>query len=147
MPTYRVYYAEREATDADRSPFRDVRLGTFGQHETRPYKETEWEEAVEARNPVEALTLFFEGHGQDRSRVMWVDEQGESRPIEGLDDYDPDKTYVWVEDGKFMEYQGLDEATPGMVTCPLCGGAGEVEEAVAEEFEAEYEQEGEESWG
>ena len=42
----------------------------------------------------------------------------------------------------------MDEATPGMVTCPLCGGEGEVDEAAAEEYLADQE-EGEEevTWG
>jgi hypothetical protein len=33
-----------------------------------------------------------------------------------------------------MEYQGLDEVKPGLVSCPLCEGASEVTVAVAEEY-------------
>jgi hypothetical protein len=53
-----------------------------------------------------------------------------------------------------MEYQGLDEATPGMTACPLCEGAGEVTLEVAEEYLGEYgeeiveeEEEGRPTWG
>jgi hypothetical protein len=46
-----------------------------------------------------------------------------------------------------MEYQGVDEATPGLVTCPLCGGEGEVEESVADEFLADHDEEEEVTWG
>jgi len=73
---------------------------------------------------------------------MWVDETGQSHELQGVEDYDPEKTYIWIEDDKLMEYQGMDEATPGMVTCPLCGGEGEVVAEVAEEFTAEDEEEG-----
>jgi hypothetical protein len=34
-----------------------------------------------------------------------------------------------------LEYQGIDEATPGMVTCPLCNGHGEVDQDTAAEFD------------
>ena len=110
--------------------------------------ETRWEEEVEARDATEALAAFFREHVADSEQVMWVDESGESRRIEGLG-YDPEKTYIWIEDDKLMEYEGMDEATPGMVACPLCGGEGEVEEALAEEFLAENGEEGEEevTWG
>ena len=68
---------------------------------------------------------------------MWIDERGESRAVEGLS-YDPHKTYIWVENGKLMEYQGLDEATPGKVSCPLCDGSGEVTVEAADEYLGEY---------
>jgi hypothetical protein len=70
-----------------------------------------------------------------------VDETGQSHELQGLD-YDPEKTYIWIEDDKLMEFQGVGEATPGMATCPLCGGEGEVVAEVAEEFTAEDEEEG-----
>ncbi len=54
-------------------------------------------------------------------------------PSKGVS-YDPQKTYVWIENGKLMEYKGLDEGTPGMVSCPLCEGAGEVTAEVADEY-------------
>ena len=77
---------------------------------------------------------------------MWVDEAGESQEVEGLD-YDPEKAYIWIEGDKLMEYQGMDEATPGMATCPLCGGQGEVVTEVADEFLAQEGGEEEEGEG
>ncbi len=101
----------------------------------------EWEEEVEAQSPPEALDAFFREHVRDRSDLMWVDESGQSRELEGLD-YDPEVTYIWIEDDKLMEYLGMDESTPGMVTCPLCGGEGEVPEEIAQEFEEEEQEQG-----
>ena len=153
MPTYRVYYAERQATGEDvTSPYHGIgrgRIGRFGQRDNAGYEETEWEEEVEAADVASALDSFFKEHVRDNTELMWVDDAGESRPVEGLA-YDPERTYIWIEDGKLMEYQGIDETTPGMVTCPLCGGEGEVEEEIAEEFLAENGEEGEEeevTWG
>lgn len=137
MPTYRIYYAERESTEDDRSLFRAGRLGGLGIQRQDPYSETEWEEEVEGSSPDGALDAFFKEHIRDNSELMWIDERGESQAVEGLS-YDPHKTYIWVEDGKLMEYQGLDEATPGMVSCPLCEGVGEVTAEVADEYVGEY---------
>jgi hypothetical protein len=131
MPTYRIYYAEREARD--QAALRDSPLAQTGGH-SDAYTETEWEEQVEASDPVGALDGFFRERVRDNSELAWVDEDGAARPVEGVE-YNPDLTYIWVEDGKLMEYQGFDEVTPGMVTCPLCNGHGEVEQALAEEFE------------
>ena len=135
VPTYRVYYAAREPKD---SAFRADAARAYRGVSSDYFAETEWEEEVEARNSEEALEAFFGEHIKDRSEVMLVDEDGEARPLEGLEEYDWERTYIWMEDGKLMEYQGLDEATPGKVTCPLCEGAGEVDEEVAEEFLEEY---------
>jgi hypothetical protein len=140
MPTYRIYYAERDPgtktgakipsyTYGDDSPIQ------FGKE---PLQETEWEEQVDAESSVEALDAFLRARVKDNRELAWVDDDGESHPVEGLD-YNPDLTYIWVENGKLMEYQGFDEATPGMVTCPLCNGHGEVDEELAAEFE--------EAWG
>jgi len=134
MPTYRIYYAQREATEEDKAPFQDLRLGGLGIHRQEPFHETEWEEMVEAASGPEALDAFFRERVRDNSELAWVDEDGQARTVEGLD-YNPELSYIWVEDGKLMEFQGLDEATPGMVTCPLCSGHGEVDEALAAEFE------------
>jgi len=150
VPTYRVYYAERELAEADRSAYGEQRgrFGNLGQRQNDAYSETEWEEEVEAPDVAGALDHFFKEHVRDNSGLMWVDDTGESHPVEGLA-YDPEKTYIWIEGDKLMEYEGVDETTPGMVTCPLCGGEGEVEEAIADEFLAEDEEEGEEevTWG
>lgn len=141
MPTYRVYYAERMPRGArDWMQTYGLRRLDVGTEEMR-HQEVEWEEEVEASNPAQALDAFFREHAADRTQVMWLDDEGQSHELEGLD-YDPEKTYIWIEDDKLMEYQGMDEATPGMVTCPLCGGEGEVTAEVAEEFMAEDEEEG-----
>ena len=147
MPTYRVYYAERGPTEDDQRLFYGLRGGLAGV-QSEGYKSTEWEEEVEAADAARALDSFFREHVRDNSQLMWVDDAGESHPVEGLA-YDPEKTYIWIEDGKMMESQGLDETTPGMVTCPLCGGEGEVEESIADEYLAEDEEEGEDevNWG
>ncbi len=138
MPTYRVYYAERSPGAADSSdPFSAIPTHRAA-GATEYVKETEWEEQVEAKNEPAALETFFRDHVRDRSDVMQLDEDGQSHPIEGIGDYQPDKTYIWIENEKLMEYQGIDESTPGMVTCPLCDGAGEVEEETADEFLAEF---------
>ena len=105
------------------------------------HQEVEWEEEVEARDEAQALDAFFREHVTDRTQVMWVDEAGESHELQGLDDYDPGKRYIWIEDDKLMEYQGMDETTPGMATCPLCAGQGEVISEVADEFIARAEEE------
>ncbi len=134
MPTYRIFYAAREATEEDKAPFQDIRLGGLGIHRQDAYAETEWEETIEAESGPEALDAFFREHIRDNSELAWIDDEGQTRTVEGLD-YNPDLSYIWVEDGKLMEFQGLDEATPGMVTCPLCNGHGEIEEALAAEFD------------
>ena len=141
MPTYRIYYAERDpstAVDTARYSSPSERLrGLRGS--SRVIDETEWEEEVEGRDRSAALEAFFAGHVGSRSDVMWVDSVGDSHPIEGIEDYNPEKTYTWIENGKLMEYQGLDEATPGTVSCPLCDGAGEVTAEVADEYLTGYE--------
>ena len=149
MPTYRVYYAERMPRGArDWMQTAGLRRLDVGLEEMR-HEEVAWEEEVEALSAPEALDAFFREHVSDRTQVMWLDESGQSREVQGLD-YDPEVTYIWIEDDKLMEYQGMDKTTPGMVTCPLCGGEGEVEEEIAEEFLAENGEEGEEeevTWG
>ena len=137
MPTYRIFYSERGS-----------KVGSVTMHvyaRTEEYAdETEWEETVDARNEAAALDEFFKEHAPHSEGVHIVEETGEPRPLEGLEPFDPLRTYVWIEDGKMMEYQGLAEATPGMVTCPLCEGAGEVDEELAQEFLEEYGPEAEE---
>jgi len=119
VPTYRIYYAEREVGDKRTGDAMSA-LPLSGAYRPGDYvSETEWEEEVDALE------------------LRWVDDDGESRAVEGVT-YDADKTYIWVEHGKLMEYQGLDEATPGMVSCPLCEGAGEVTTELADEYLGEH---------
>jgi len=137
MPAYRIYYAEREPTDDDRAAFPSGRLGGLGISRQEPYAETEWEEEVEAESEPEALDVFFRQHAPDRSRIRLLDDDGNPQEFEGWD-FDPEATYVWIENERMMEYQGLDEATPGMVTCPLCDGHGEVDQEIADEYLAAF---------
>ena len=142
MPTYRIFYVERMPHGArDWMRVYGLRRAGAGLEEIR-HREIEWEEELEAGNPAQALDAFFREHVPDRTQVMWVDDAGESHELQGLEDYDSDKTYIWIEDDKLMEFQGLGEATPGMVTCPLCGGEGEVVAEAAEEYTVEEEEEG-----
>ena len=137
MPTYRIYYAEREVGDK-RSGDPASALPHYSAYRPGDYvSETEWEEEVDAPNTDGALDSFFKEHVRDNSELMWLDDDGESRPVEGVT-YDAAKTYIWIENGKLMEYQGLDEGTPGMVSCPLCEGVGEVTAEVADEYVGEY---------
>lgn len=135
MRKYRIYYAELEPKGFLPDPF--LRHPEYPVNRDY-YRETEWEEEVEAPSLAAALDEFFKEHVRDNSELMWVGEDGRPQPVTGLD-YEPEKRYIWVEDGKMMEYQGVEEAVPGMVTCPLCGGEGEVDEELAAEFE--------EAWG
>ncbi len=142
MPTYRIFYSERG------SKVGSVTAHVYGRTEEHADK-TEWEETVEAKNAAGALDEFFKEHAPHAEGVHIVEETGEPRPLEGLEPFDPDRTYIWVEDSpehgpRMMQYEGLEEATPGMVTCPLCEGAGEVDEELAEEFLEEWGEEAEE---
>jgi hypothetical protein len=149
VPTYRVYYAERMPRGAGDWK-KTYGLHRWGSEDQRllEHEEVEWEEDVEATDVGRALDSFFKQHVRDNTQLMWVDEAGDGHEVEGVR-YEPEKTYIWIEDDKLMEYQGMDETTPGMVTCPLCGGEGEVEESIADEFLAEDEEEGEGgvTWG
>lgn len=143
MPTYRIYYAERELNEPDPISFLD-QLRRLGHYEVEAYSQTDWEEKVEGRNKWEALETFFRDHVRSADEVMEVDDRGRTRP---LGDLNPDRTYIWIEEGKLMEYQGMEEATPGMVDCPLCEGSGEVPEETAEEFLRALGEGEETTWG
>jgi hypothetical protein len=129
MARYRIFYVERQPKNA--GTLNDVRDALAGGH--RFFKETDWEEPIEANNAAAALDSFFREHAGHPESVMIIEEDGRSYPVPTLD-YDPDRTYVWIEGGSLMEYQGMAEATEGTVTCPLCDGAGEVDEEIAREF-------------
>jgi len=137
VATFRIYYSERGSRRGAAG------IDLYGRAEDYS-GETEWEETVEARSESGALEEFFKEHGPRAEGLHIVEETGESRALVGIEPFDSDRTYIWIEDGKLMEYQGLEEATPGMVTCPLCEGAGEVDEELAQEFLEEFGEEAEE---
>jgi len=133
MPRFRVYYVARrphgvhldsEYTRSLEEPRGLLRHG-----------EMNWEEDVEARNPREALRAFFEEHLERLSDVAYIDENGRTQRPYRIEDFDPDRTYVWTEGDRLMEFQGIENLEGGLVPCPLCGGNGEVPPDVAEEFE------------
>ena len=128
MARFRVFYIERQPKDGGQIDLRATaaRPGNY-------LKETDWEEQVEAANATAALDSFFRDHASQVDGVMIIEEDGRGHPVEGLD-YDPDRTYIWIEDGKMMEYQGMAEAKAGTVSCPLCDGSGEVDDEIAQEL-------------
>ena len=65
--------------------------------------------------------------------LMWIDDRKRSHAA-GDREADLEKTYIWIENDMLMELQKVEEGTPGMVSCPLCEGAGEIDEATADEF-------------
>ena len=90
---------------------------------------------VEARNEPAALEEFFRDHAGGLENVGWLDERGARNPVRGWE-VDPRRRYTWIdEDGALMEYKGIREVTGGLVSCPLCHGAGEVSEETADGFE------------
>ena len=141
MPRFRIYYVARrphgihidsEYTRSLEEPRGLLRHG-----------EMNWEEDVEARNSREALRAFFEEHLERLSDLAYVDENGRTQRPYRIEDFDPDRTYVWTEDDKLMEFQGIESLEGGLVPCPLCGGSGEVTPEIADQFE-EIEEEDEE---
>jgi len=141
MPNFRIYYVARRPhgirLSSEDIPSAEDSRGLL-QH-----GEMNWEEDVEARNVREALKLFFEEHLPSLSDLAYIDEDGRTQHPRRIDDFDPDRTYVWTEEDKLMEFQGIESLEGGLVPCPLCGGSGEVTPDVAKEFE-EIEEEGEE---
>ena len=116
-------------------------LGASGDEARVPQgDETEWEEDVEAENAREALRLFFQDHLGSSGDLGYIDEEGRTQRPFRTDDYDLNRTYVWTEGDKFMQYQGIEQVDADLVTCPLCGGSGQVVREVAEQFEEEDEE-------
>jgi len=139
MANFRVYYVERTVRDPRLGLHRV--LGAAGDEGRIPQgDETEWEEDVEAENAREALRLFFQDHLAGSGDLGYIDEEGRTQRPFRIDDYDLNRTYVWTEGDKFMEYQGVEQIDADLVTCPLCGGSGQVVREVAEQFEEEDEE-------
>ena len=165
MRTYRVYYAEREfGPEGGPSPIAITRSSLY--RAQRYTSETEWVGEIEAPDVQGALDQFFKEHVRDNGELAWVDEAGVAHPVTGLE-YDPEKTYIWVEPGpapepnlssgsfpliggpvpfalpsgdRYMEFQGIDEAAPGTVTCPLCDGHTEIAKEQAAEFQTAWDE-------
>jgi hypothetical protein len=139
MANFRVYYVERTVRDPRGGLARA--LGASDAETRVPQgDETEWEEDVEAENAREALRLFFQDHLGSSGDLGYIDEEGRTQRPFRTDDYDLNRTYVWTEGDKFMEYQGVEQIDADLVTCPLCGGSGQVVREVAEQFEEEDEE-------
>ena len=141
MPRFRIYYVARrphgmrlssEYTRSLEEPRGLLRHG-----------EMNWEEDVEAKNVRDALQVFFEEHLERLSDLAYIDENGRTQRPHRIESFDPDRTYVWTEDDRLMEFQGIENLEGGLVPCPLCGGSGEVTPDIAKQFE-EIEEEGEE---
>ncbi len=141
MPRFRIYYVARRP--------HGMRISseyTRSLEEPRgllSHREMTWEEDLEARNAREALRAFFEEHLERLSDLAYIDDDGRTQRSRRIDDFDPNRTYVWTEGDRLMEFQGIENLEGGLVPCPLCGGSGEVTPGVAKEFE-EIEEEGEE---
>lgn len=129
MATYRVYYVEHSPRSQEAgADARDLYV-----LDEEDFEDSEWEETYDGNNSERALAGFFQDHKPDGD-IQILEEDGGLRDVGGSEGFDPDRTYLWVEEGKLMEYQGMEEATPGMVACPMCDGTGEVSEEAAEEF-------------
>ena len=140
MANFRVYYVER--TVRGRS-FPEMGSGQQvpGYETPAPRSdETEWEEDIEAENAREALRSFFQDHLGSSGDLGYIDEEGRTQRPFRIDDYEPNRTYVWTEGDKFMEFQGIEQVDADLVTCPLCGGSGQVVREVADQFEEEDEE-------
>jgi hypothetical protein len=139
MPNFRIYYVARRPhgmqIDSEYTRSLEEPRGLLSQ--------MNWEEDVEAKNAREALRAFFEEHLERLSDLAYIDDDGHTQRPRRIDDFDSDRTYVWTEGGRLMEFQGIENLEGGLVPCPLCGGSGEVTPDVAKEFE-ETEEEGEE---
>jgi hypothetical protein len=142
MARYRIFYAEHGPAD-DKSLTVAPEETAFNPSDNGDdsEEESEWEESYDAPSAEGALAGFFADHAPDSSNIALVEEDGNTSPVGG--GFDPDRTYIWVEDGSLMEYQGIQEATPGTVSCPLCDGTGEVDEAAAEEYAEAFSNDGE----
>jgi len=141
MPRFRIYYVARRPhgirIDSEYTRSLEEPRGLLS------HREMTWEEDLEARNAREALRAFFEEHLERLSDLAYIDDDGRTQRSRRIDDFDPDRTYVWTEGDRLMEFQGIENLEGGLVPCPLCGGSGEVTPDVAKEFE-EIEEEGEE---
>jgi hypothetical protein len=132
MATYRIYYVEHTPKDTEDGPPDPEELLSLDEED---FEDTEWEETYDGGNSSKALAGFFDDHAPT-GEVQIVEEDGGLRDVGGNEGFDPDRTYLWIEEGHLMEYQGMEESTPGLVACPMCDGTGEVPAEVAEDYAA-----------
>jgi hypothetical protein len=141
MPNFRIYYVARRPHgiqfDSEYTRSSEELRGLLR------HGEMNWEEDIEARNARDALRAFFEEHLERLSDLAYIDEEGRTQRPYRIDDFDPNRTYVWTEGDRLMEFQGIENLEGGLVPCPLCGGSGEVTREIADQFE-EIEEEYEE---
>jgi hypothetical protein len=133
MRSYRIYYSEKEVAEGQGGSMVGDVLGSAGGAMPMEVLGDQWEETVDADNVQDAIETFFREHEVARDAVHLIEEEGNSRAVEPGEQWDPDRTYLWMEEGKLMEFEGLEERAPGMVDCPLCDGEGEVAEQIAED--------------
>ncbi|HEY8768303.1 MAG TPA: hypothetical protein VIP09_13750 [Dehalococcoidia bacterium] len=132
MPSYRVNYVGRSSTAPGAGAPTD--LPNFMTNRQSGLTETEFEDELQATSPAQALEAFFGEHVERREDVKMLGADGRSHPIEGVADYNPRSVYLWIEDGMMMEYQGIEEMTPGKAICPMCNGSGEIDESLADSY-------------
>ena len=134
MPVYRLAFVERRPAGASRSPVGRLYGRSAGGEIGGEAGETEWVESITADDPEAALVAFFRGR-VGAGDIGLVEPGIPALPVDlAFDRLDPERTYIWVEDGRLMEYRGIDLERAGMTICPLCEGAGEVLEATADEY-------------
>lgn len=135
MPRYRINYIARttERPFADSSQLIDPYTRIPVSH--GEIHETQYKDEIDGRTPAEALDAFFWQHVERREDVMIKGTDGVAHEIEGVADFDPEIAYLWIENGEMMEYQGLEEMTPGTVICPMCNGSGEIDENLVDFYE------------
>ncbi len=133
MPRYRVNYVGRSPNSLGSGAPND--LPNFMTNRQSGLTETEFEDELQATTPALALAAFFAEHAERREDVMMLGSDGRSHPIGGVADYEPGTVYLWIEDGMMMEYQGIEEMTPGKAICPMCNGAAEIDETLADRYD------------
>ena len=129
MPTYRVYYVSYQVDDPEE--LRVFRLPS-GRDEMPEDYETDWEEDIDASNEQEALKRFFAGHLELSSDLGYLADDGATERVAALDseEMDPNRTYIWAEGEKLMEFRSIAELRD-LVSCPVCRGSGTVPPEVA----------------
>jgi hypothetical protein len=126
MPLYRISYAQWDATEL---LSRDLLAGSgsraFIRFDSMPFQGTAVAE-VEARNPSTALRTFFREGGIKRDGIVWLDEDGIGHELRKGEGFEPEKDYIWIEEGLLTRLLAVYQGTPGTTVCRMCGGSGEM---------------------